>query len=591
MYSKLRSIFKPFQRDYTKYLLGVFVRQALLVAGGYSLVLALRLCLKHTDIPTWTFVAILLVYDAGYLSFDIALNYLYSSRIGYPLFRVLRTSALGKVFQMPLEWHQRQNSGRLVGRVNDGVGKVVQTAEGVSRELCPALIQTGLSLIPLIIFSPITSPAIVAAIGLFMWLAFAENKKRQPYKKARYRDYAKDFGVFAESVQSVQALVQFGQTGRMLGKYDRLQRRIMDQGLEETRIGNRYGLSRSLVLSVAKRACQGIWIWEYRSGRLDAAMVMYLNMLTEQLLSSFWGYAALLERIYDGLEPAKILVKLLDQKPAIQDDRSARPREVPQQVAIRIGNVNFSYSGRNKVLRNFSLNIEAGSIVGIVGRSGCGKTTVHNLLSRMFDVQNGSIEVAGTDVRRWSLDQLRSLFSYVTQGGGIFLSDTSLLNTIRFARPDATFREVVHAARVACIHDDIVQMPQKYKTRIGQGGVMLSKGQQQRVALAQALLALGDDRKILVLDEFTSQLDAETEDRILQNLLPYLCGRTVIIIAHRLSTIRNIADKIVVVEEGEVMEEGTHDELMALDGWYSQMVRLQTSERAEPYRAEGFLVS
>jgi ABC-type multidrug transport system fused ATPase/permease subunit len=134
---------------------------------------------------------------------------------------------------------------------------------------------------------------------------------------------------------------------------------------------------------------------------------------------------------------------------------------------------------------------------------------------------------------------------------------------------------VARAARCACIHEDIARMPRKYKTRVGRGGVTLSKGQQQRVALAQALLALDTGRKVLVLDEFTSALDSETEGRILENLRPYLAGRTVILIAHRLSTLRQVADRIVVLDESGIAEDGTHAELLQRGGWYAEMVRLQ----------------
>jgi ABC-type multidrug transport system fused ATPase/permease subunit len=557
-----------------RFMAGVVLRQALLVLGGYSLVWALRLALRHREIPAWLFVLGFVLFDAGFLSFDLGLNYFFAARVSYPLFGHLRSAALDKVFQMSMEWHQRRSSGTLVGEVNNGVGKVVQTAEGISRELFPAVIQTGFSLIPLTLFSPISMPAAASALAFFLWLTIAENRRRLPYKKARYRDYARDFGVFAESVDAVQPVVQFGQTGRLLRHYDRLQGRIIDAGLEETRLGNSYGWRRSIVLTAAKRICQGIWIWKYREGKMDPAMIMYLNMLMEQLLTSFWGYAGLLERLYDGLEPTKILVDLLEETPAIRDE-AAGAVAVPEQVGIRMLNVNFGYTQGNRVMRDFSMSVGEGEIVGIVGRSGCGKTTLHRLVSRMFDIDSGGILIGGKDVREWPLEQLRGLYSHVSQDGGVFFSGSSLLNLIRFGRPEATFYDVVHAAKCACIHEDIIRMPRKYKTRVGRSGVTLSKGQQQRIALAQALLALDTGRKVLVLDEFTSALDSETEGGILENLRPYLAGRTVILIAHRLSTLRRIADRIVVLDEGGIAEEGTHAELLERGGWYAEMVRLQ----------------
>jgi ABC-type multidrug transport system fused ATPase/permease subunit len=195
----------------------------------------------------------------------------------------------------------------------------------------------------------------------------------------------------------------------------------------------------------------------------------------------------------------------------------------------------------------------------------------------MFEIQGGEIRVAGHDIRKWPLESLRGLFSYVSSSDGVFLSEVTLLETIRFARPEATHEQVIEAAKVACIHDDIMRMPDRYSTVVGQRGMTLSKGQQQRIALAQALIALDDKRRVLVLDEFTSALDSGTEKRILENLLPLLQGRTVIIIAHRLSTIQDITDSIVVLDRGQIIEQGTHDELVRQGGWYARMVQLQAA--------------
>ncbi len=592
MFRKYFAFLQPYRRDYCQYLAGVVLRQALVLAGGYSLVWALRVGIRHVTVPEWVFVAAFILFDAAYLRLDLGLNYLFSARVSYPLFGKLRTEALEKVLDMPMAWHQRQSSGELVGKVNNGVGKVVQTTEGVSRELLPALIQTGFSLIPLLWVSPVTTPPLLVALGVFLWLTLMENRRRRPFAKRRYEGYNRDFGLFSESVQAIQPVVQYGQEGQVLGKYQRVQQRIINHGLEEARIGTRFGFRRNLVVSIARRACQGVWIWQYRHNALDAAMILYLNMLTEQLLASFAGYASLLERIYEGVEPARALIKLMAEKPAIAHDRSAPRVKVARQAGVRMSGVRFTYPrSRDAVLKDLHLEIAPGTVLGIVGRSGSGKTTIQNLLTRLFDVQEGLVEICGEDVRKWPLDQLRSLFSHVSQNGGVFFSGTRMVDVIRFTRPEASFTEVVRAAKAACIHEDICRLPAKYRSRIGQGGLTLSKGQQQRIALAQALVAMQDERKILVLDEFTSALDSETEERILQNLAPWLAGRTVIIVAHRLSTVRKLADEIIVLDRVGIVEQGTHEELIAAGGWYADMARLQAvSGEADPLAARRLLV-
>ncbi len=570
-----RNLLKPFRRDYAKYLGGTVVRQGLLVLGGYSMVWAMRLCLKHRSIPEWWLIVALVLFDGVYLGLDISLNALFARRLSFPMFARLRTTALQKVFQMPLQWHQQQTSGALVAKVNNGVGRVVQTAEALSRELCPSLIRTCMTLVPLLLFSVVTAPVLLGAMLVFGWMTFIENKRRAHFRKGRHEKYIRDSGLFSEYVQSVQPVIQFGQCGRILNEYQNLQQQIVDQGLAEIEVANRFAWRKNMVLSAAKRICQGIWIWQLRKGWTDVAMVMYLNMLTEDLLGSFWSYAGLLERVYEGLEPTRTLLRLLQEPSRITDAPDAMPVMVPDQVGIRLEDVRFAYTRGKHVIRDFNLAIEEGKIVGVVGRSGSGKTTIHSLLSRLFDVDRGQILVCGTDIRRWPLEQLRGVFAYVSQAGGVFLSGKTILDTIRFARPQSTFREAVEAAKCACIHEDITRLPKKYHTKIRQGGSNLSKGQQQRLALAQALLALKDDRKVVVLDEFTSQLDSDTETRILRNIVPWLAGRTVIIIAHRLSTVRHVADEIVVLEEGAIIEQGSHAELVERNGWYAEMARLQ----------------
>ncbi len=569
-----QELLKPYRGAYSKYLAGVILRQAILVLGGYSMVWAIRLCTGRRNFPEWPVVAALLLFDAVYLSLDTGLNTLFTTQLSFPLFGRMRIAALEKIFQMPMEWHQEQSSGTLLGQVNNGVGRVMGMGEAVSRELLPAAIRTFLSLVPLLLLSLYTAPLLLLALGLFSWLTLRENNRRAALRRKRHACYVRDSGKFGEYVQAAQPVVQFGQTQRLLADYGRLQERIVRLGRAEMRVANAYSWRRSLVLSLAKRVSQGIWIWQLRRGALDVAMVMYLNMLTEELLASFWGYAGLLERIFEGLEPARILVKLLNEQPAVRDQPGPAPAS-DEERGIDMIDVQFSYSRGKQIIRNLNLSIKRGEVLGIVGRSGSGKTTIQNLLSRIFEVQRGAITVYGADIRQWPLSRLRGLFACVSQNGGVFFSGMTLFDTIRFARPEATFREVVEAAKCACIHEDIIRLPAKYRTKMKAGGVNLSKGQQQRIALAQALLALKDDRKILVLDEFTSQLDSETESKILANLLPHLAGRTVILIAHRLSTLRQIADRIAVLEDGRIIEQGAHEELVRSNGWYAEMARAQ----------------
>ncbi len=576
MIVRYRHLLAPFRRGSREYLAGMLLRQGLLVFGGYTLVWVLHASLVHVTIPAWIFVSGLLLYDTVLVRLDATLNQAFASRVSFPMFRFLRTRALAKFFSMPLEWHQRNHSGVLAGKVNNGVGRVVQTAEAVSRELGPAVLRTGLSLAPLIYFSPMILPFLVLAIVAFVWCTVIENRLREPFRKARHSNYARDFGMFSECLDSVHPVVLFGQAGAILNRYDTLQHEIEQQGVTETGIAARYGARRNLLLSAAKRCCQGVWLWQYRKGTLDAALVMYLSAVLEDLLNSLGGYAGLFERVFDGIEPASDLIQLLDESSSMQSNPNAPTVQVPAVVEVELRKVDFAYPNGAEVLRDFSLRIEPGCVLGIVGRSGVGKTTLNHLLPRTYDPRQGAVLVAGTDAREWPADQLRGLFSCVSQNGGVFFSDTSILDAIRFPRPDASVEEVIEAAQCACIHAEILEMPDEYRTRLGQRGLTLSAGQRQRLALAQALIAL-QDRKVLILDEFTSALDARTEQQILINLAPLIRDKTVIVIAHRLATLRKIADQIIVLDRSGIAESGDHSELIRRNGLYAELARLQAT--------------
>jgi ABC-type multidrug transport system fused ATPase/permease subunit len=569
-------LFRPVIPAYGRYLTGMLVRQILLVLSGFALVALLRTVSPGSTHPVVFLMAGLVVFDLALIGLDALLNCYFADAISLPLFRTLRISSLTRLLGLPLEWHQSRNTLETVAMLNSGAGKVTGMADVLGRELLPAVIRTAVSLVPLLWFSAWTTPLLLAGLALFLQMTVTENRERHRYREVRHEQYAHDAGVFTETVQNVQAVVQFGQEQRMLRGYGRLQQEIVEQASAEVRLGATRSGRRNLLMSVTRRACQGVWLWHFQKGQLDTATVLYLNFLTEELIGSFWSYASVVERMFDGAEPARVFLDLEAERSQIEAPSDTPLQTMPEQVGIRMRGVDFAYAGAVRpVLHNFDLEVEPGTIVGLVGRSGIGKTTIQSLLQRLYEVQRGSIEVGGVDVRDWNLNQLRGLFASVSQSGAVFFSGLTIADVIRFGRPDACFAEVVDAARTACIHDEILAMPAGYESRAGSGGVTLSRGQAQRLGLAQALVSMSEDRKVLVLDEFTSALDAVTESRVLENLRPKLRGRTVIIIAHRLATVKRLADKIVVIESGGVVEEGTHRELVVRGERYAELVGLQ----------------
>ena len=313
--------------------------------------------------------------------------------------------------------------------------------------------------------------------------------------------------------------------------------------------------------------------------------------ITPGTLVSFLAFAGMavepatsLSRLYAGMRQGLGALDRVLEVLRVPEGVSDLPRAVdapPIRGAVRFKNVSFSYDGETPVLRSISLGVDAGERVAVVGSSGAGKSTLVNLIPRFYDPTAGVMEIDGRDVRNLKLRSLRRQIGLVPQETVLFIG--TIRDNIAYARPEATQAEVVAAAKIANAHEFILSLPKSYETVLGEDGVQLSGGQRQRLAIARAVLT---NPRVIILDEATSALDAESEGLIREAFDRLMEGRTTFIIAHRLSTVRK-ADRIIVLEGGRLVEQGRHDELIALDGVYARLAGLQLAESARTSTALG----
>ncbi len=577
MLARYWRVLEPFHRTIYWYMAISVLYQGLSVAEGYMMSTIIQLFQAQVQWSAWMlFFAGKLVYDELFMRLDNYLDYYIATRIIHPIKRHLKLSSVEKFLEMDLAWHQRHNSGALVSKVVSGIDKVDELLMGLSWDFIPTMIQLLLSLIPLLIFSPPTALIASLACVLFFWLSYKGTLKRQPYQEKIYDLKEEDNHRMVESTQGIETVKVFGQGDRLIAMARDLQDQIIHLGKVEAWIAI-YGFNRPRIriLTTARSLTWGFWVYQLYAGQMDVPTLIFLNVLVEKLLNSFWRFSRLFDQAAESSEGARRLAETLEQRPQMQYGTLQPVIDGP--IKIEVKNLCFTYEDvydqEDGGLHRVSFTVNPGEIVAIVGPSGAGKTTLRKVISGLVEPHSGAVLINGIDTRMWSREALFAVISAVMQLDQIVIFEMDIAGNIAFSRPRATQAEIERVAKQAQIHDFIRTLPLGYRTKVGERGHKLSGGQKQRIALARAILA---DRFGLFFDEATSALDALTEHAIDLNQL--CAGSTTILVAHRLSTIWDIADRIIVLDRGRVVEEGTHVELMALGGLYAAMVAEQTHQ-------------
>jgi ATP-binding cassette, subfamily B, bacterial len=482
----------------------------------------------------------------------------------------LRRALFERLLRLPLPKLWDMKTGGILSRITGDV----DTTTGL---LQMALVSPTVSVVRLVIAVGILfslnwrlALAALTIVPGVMLLSFTLARRVRPIYRAIRKDAERNDGRVGETFSGIRVVRAFRAEGRESLEFMRGRHGVLRKELFAYRRELVLWTSWGLLLAGVNVAIVWYGGWLNVRGRASVGDIMAFQWYTFLLLNPVWSLVNTFSELQRSLAAMERVFDVL----AMDEDKPDRPgaRDAPRAVReLRFEDVEFEYRPGQPVVRDFSVTVPGGSVVALVGRSGAGKTTVTDLVARFHDPTRGRILLDGVDVRDFRLRTYRDLLALVQQD--VFLFDGSVRDNIAYGRHDASDADVEDAARRANAHEFIARLPEGYDTFIGERGVKLSGGQQQRLAIARAILAAPS---ILILDEATSNLDTESEQLIQASLATLLAGggRTTFVIAHRLSTIRR-ADLILLMEEGRVVERGTHAELMEARGAYYEMVLRQ----------------
>ena len=494
--------------------------------------------------------------------------------------RVLRGQLFSHVQRLSLAFHDSKSSGELMSRLTNDMDAISRVLSQNATQLFSGLLTLIGILIVMFLLSPWLALASMIFLPLMIGMVALVGKKT----RGAFRSYQKNLGILngtlEETYSGQRVVMAFGQEDRVLKKFDTANATVRQVGIHAMT----YALLIMPMMGVLSNAnvaiVAGLGGWLAIKGLASIGMIATFVTYSRRFAQPLRQLGDLYNQVQAALAGAERIFNVLDTVPDLSDTADAVDLE---QIRgdVTLEHVDFSYVPDVPVLKDVSLHADAGQAIALVGPTGAGKTTIVNLLTRFYDIDGGTIRIDGENIRTVHKESLRKQLGIVLQQS--FLFAESVMDNIRYGRLDASDEEVIEAAKLANADVFIRRLPKGYDTELYERGGNLSEGQRQLISIARAILA---DPRILILDEATSSVDTRTEVQIQGALLELMKGRTSFVIAHRLSTIRN-ADKIVVIEDGEIIEHGHHEELLAQRGAYYRLYQSQFRGKEEPLSKVG----
>jgi subfamily B ATP-binding cassette protein MsbA len=485
----------------------------------------------------------------------------------------LRRDLFSRLLEQPPGFFADRRTGELTSRITSDIAQLQGTVSHQVAEFSRQVLSLVGAIILLILTQPRLTLTALAVVPLAVGTAFFFGRRLRRVSTGVQDRLAEATAVAEEAFSQIRTVQSFAQESWERRRYSDRVAEVVTAAVVRAKVrGVFFG-----ALTFAAFAAAVVVLWQggvlVTEGKLTAGRLFTFLMYTLTIAGSVGALATFFSNYQESVGAAERVFQLIELPSAVTDP------PVPESLArvqgrIAFENVSFSYhpGGGTWALRNIELRLEPGEVVALVGPSGAGKTTMASLLPRFWDVTSGRITLDGHDIRQLRLGDLRRAIGLVPQEPALFSG--TVRENIAYARPDAALEEVEAAARAAHAHEFVERLPQRYDTVVGERGVKLSGGQRQRIAIARAILK---DPRVLILDEATSSLDTESERLIEDALERLLVGRTTLIIARRLSTVRR-AGRLVVLDQGRIVEEGTHAELLARGGLYARLYQQQFRE-------------
>ena len=491
-----------------------------------------------------------------------------NNTITYRVVKDIRTRAFNHLETLPLSYIDAHPSGDIISRI---IADIDQFSEGLLMgftQLFTGVLTIGGTLLFMLSIHPAITLVVVVLTPVSLFVASFIAKKTFVMFRHQSETRGELTALTDEMLGNMKVVQAFGYQEETQKKFEEINSRLAG-----------YSLRATFFSSITNPSTRFVNSMVYAAVGITGAYAVIRGFMTVGQLTSFLSYAnqytkpfneisGVVTELQNALASAARVFELIDEK-AILDDKPDAAVLTHVEGKVELVNVDFSYTPDRKLIENFGLNVDPGQRVAIVGPTGCGKTTIINLLMRFYDVDSGSIKVEGTDIRNITRKSLRTNYGMVLQE--TWLKTGTIRENIAYGRPDASEEEIIRAAKEAHAHGFIMRMPEGYDTVISEDGGNLSQGQKQLLCIARVMLCLPP---MLILDEATSSIDTRTEIRVQKAFARMMEGRTSFIVAHRLSTIRE-ADVILVMLDGHIVEKGRHEELLERGGFYAEIYNSQ----------------